>query len=76
MKKAIISVMRFTFTVAVAALVVSCEEDVGYCFKCKDEFATETFCYEDFKEDYTKEEFKQMVFNLEDFGFKCKRDTD
>ena len=50
----------------------SCEEE-GYCFKCKDEFTTENFCYDDYKKDYTKAEFKEMVFNLEDFGFKCKR---
>jgi hypothetical protein len=66
------------FGYALGLLVItsigSCEEDEGYCFKCKDEFETETLCYSDYKDDYTKEEFKEMVFNLEDFGFKCRRE--
>lgn len=53
---------------------ISCEEEESYCFKCQDQFATETFCYKDFKDDYSREEFKEMVFNLEAFGFTCKRE--
>jgi hypothetical protein len=74
MKRKILITLLYFSILSFTVSTISCnDEDEDYCFKCKDEFETQTFCYKDFKDDYTKEEFKDMVFNLEAFGFTCKR---
>jgi hypothetical protein len=74
MRNKVVLFFGYIIAIFVLASIESCSEEEGYCYRCSDEFETETLCYSDYKDDYTKEEFKEMVFNLEDFGFICKRD--
>jgi len=53
----------------------SCSDDEeDLCYKCTYGGDSETLCYDDYKDDYTKAEFKEIIATFEDyFGDICKK---
>lgn len=76
LKRTIRYVSYFLALLSTSALVGSCgdDEDDDLCYKCTYDGDSETLCYSDYKDDYTKEEFKEQIEFIETyFDINCTK---
>lgn len=75
LKRTIRYVSYFLALFSTSAVVGACgdDDDGDLCYKCTYGGDSETFCFSDYKDDYTKEEFKDQIAYFEDYGADCKK---
>lgn len=75
LKRTIRYVSYFLALFSTSAVVGACgDDDDDLCYKCTYGGDSETLCFSDYKDDYTKAEFNEIIDYIEDYiGANCKK---